>query len=75
MADLLWPGDQRAGSCCTDAAVLDAMLWIELAWLDVLAEFKVLPTEALEGLEFTADLDAVADSAEQTGNPVPGRDQ
>ena len=72
MTDLLWPGDQRAGSCCSDAAVLDAMLLVELTWLDVLAEFGVLPVEALAGLEFTADLDAVAETAEQSGNPVSG---
>jgi len=33
MADLLWPGDERAGDLFSDAALLEAMVDVESAWL------------------------------------------
>ena len=33
MADLFWPGDERAGDLFTDAAFLAAMVDVEAAWL------------------------------------------
>jgi 3-carboxy-cis,cis-muconate cycloisomerase len=71
VTDLLWPGDHRAGDTCSDAAVLAAMIRVERVWLDVLVQSDVLPADALAGLELSADREAVAVAAEQTGNPVP----
>jgi 3-carboxy-cis,cis-muconate cycloisomerase len=71
VTDLLWPGDQRAGEICSDGAVLAAMIRVERAWLDVLAGLGLFPEDALRGLELSADREAVAGAAEQTGNPVP----
>ncbi|HEY3603428.1 MAG TPA: lyase family protein, partial [Sporichthyaceae bacterium] len=71
MTDLLWPGDHRAGECCSDAAVLAAMIQVERAWLDVLAGFGLFASSELDGLALSADREVVAVAAEQTGNPVP----
>ncbi|HEY2831952.1 MAG TPA: lyase family protein [Sporichthyaceae bacterium] len=71
MSDLLWPGDHRAGNCCSDAAILAAMIEVERVWLGVLAEFGMFDADALDSLELSADLQTVAAAAEQTGNPVP----
>ena len=57
MADLFWPGDQRAGLHFTDAAFLRAMVEVEARWLG-------------RELEIPHDLDAVAREAEATGCPV-----
>jgi 3-carboxy-cis,cis-muconate cycloisomerase len=47
------------------------MIAVERAWLDVLAGFGVFDAGSLDGLAWSADLEAVAVAAEQTGNPVP----
>ncbi|MBM2623842.1 3-carboxy-cis,cis-muconate cycloisomerase [Actinoplanes sp. LDG1-06] len=60
MSDLLWPGDGRAGEICTDASVLAAMLRVESAWIDT----------DLSALAGPGDLPALAEAAEEGGNPV-----
>ena len=73
MADLLWPGDERAGDLFADAAYLAAMVAVEEAWLAGLAESGI-DTDAvpLAGLVGLGDLDALAVGAEAGGNPVIG---
>ncbi|QMW66525.1 3-carboxy-cis,cis-muconate cycloisomerase [Mumia sp. ZJ1417] len=71
MADLLWPGDERAEALVSDGAVLAAMVQVEQAWIDALASEGVAPTTAdLTGLVGDDDVDALAVAAEGGGNPV-----
>lgn len=73
MVDLLWPGDERAGDLFGDEAFLEAMIAVEQAWLDALAEAGIAPSSVpLGGLVGPADLYAVAVGAESGGNPVIG---
>jgi 3-carboxy-cis,cis-muconate cycloisomerase len=73
MGDLLWPGDERAGAIFTDASFLDAMVAVEQAWLDALAEAGVLPARVvLDGVVGVTDLGRLAAGAEAGGNPVIG---
>jgi 3-carboxy-cis,cis-muconate cycloisomerase len=73
MTDLLWPGDERAATVFTDAAVLDAMVATEQAWLDALAGAGLAPAGVvLTGLVGADDLAALAAGAESGGNPVIG---
>jgi 3-carboxy-cis,cis-muconate cycloisomerase len=74
MADLLWPGDERAGDLFSDAALLGAMVDVESAWLAALVSAGIAPESAA-----TADLDhqrtpdlleRLAREAESGGNPV-----
>lgn len=72
-ADLLWPGDERAGRLFTPAAVLAAMVRVEAAWLHALVSSGAVPAEArddLAGLVTARDAEAVAVAAESSGNPV-----
>jgi len=73
MADLLWPGDHRAGDHLSDAAVVRAALRVEGAWLAALVAAGVAPATA--GVDVgravgAVDLDALAAAAEAGGNPV-----
>ncbi|MFD1824373.1 MULTISPECIES: lyase family protein [Mumia] len=71
MADLLWPGDERAEALVSDGAVLAAMVQVEQAWIDALASEGVAPTTAdLTGLVGDDDVHALAVAAEGGGNPV-----
>ncbi|MFC7529838.1 lyase family protein [Actinoplanes sp. GCM10030250] len=73
MSDLLWPGDDRAGGLFTGAAVLEAMVRVEAAWLDALVLHGVAGPGArddLTGLTGPGDVPAVARDAESGGNPV-----
>ncbi|HEY5853948.1 MAG TPA: lyase family protein [Aldersonia sp.] len=73
MPDLFWPGDHRAGAAMTDAALLAAMVEVEAAWLDALVHAELAPPEAadtLADLVGPADLEAIAEGAESSGNPV-----
>ncbi len=73
MADLLWPGDERAGAAYAEPTVLAAMVRVEAAWLRALVNAGVAPTEARDDLERLVDrrdVPAVATGAEATGNPV-----
>ena len=67
MGDLLWPGDARAGDLCTDEAFLAAMVRVEQAWLDALAEARL----AAATVPLVAPpVAAIAAASESGGNPV-----
>lgn len=74
MTNLLWPGDQRAGNLMTDAALLDAMIGVETAWLRTLATHDLAPKQLAEiNLQALLSADACAQlavKAEASGNPV-----
>lgn len=75
MTDLFWPGDHRAGALMSDAALLNALVVVENAWLAVLIDADVAPDTAhldLTALVGAADADAIAVGAERDGNPVTG---
>lgn len=74
MADLLWPGDERAQQLFGPLAVLSAMVRVEDAWLQALVTAGAVPAgarEDLAGLVTAGDVEAVATGAEASGNPVP----
>ncbi|MCL2614787.1 MAG: lyase family protein, partial [Nocardioidaceae bacterium] len=66
MADLLWPGDARAGDVLADEALLAAMVSVEQAWLDALAGAGLASTVPLG----VPSLATVAEGSEAGGNPV-----
>lgn len=71
MTDLFWPGDERAGDAMSEAALLDAMVRVESAWLASLARAGIADAhDDLRGLVTDADLDSIARAAESGGNPV-----
>lgn len=73
MSALLWPGDHRAGERLSDAAVVQAMLEVETAWLAELAEAGAVPAVAavdLAGLVDADDVHGLAEASEDGGNPV-----
>ena len=71
MSDLLWPGDDRAGDLCSDAAMLAALVRVEAAWLAALHEHGLAASaDDLAGLAGPDDLPALARAAEEDGNPV-----
>lgn len=76
MTNLLWPGDQRAGAHMTDAALLEAMVAVESAWLAALTAAGLAPGECagadLAGLLRDGDRESLAVGAEGGGNPVIG---
>jgi 3-carboxy-cis,cis-muconate cycloisomerase len=74
MTDLLWPGDDRAGEVCSDAAFLAAMVAVEDAWLEALVGSGIAPVAAakedLIGLVGPAHLEWLAAESEAGGNPA-----
>ena len=75
MTDLFWPGDERAGGALTSQALLDAMVAVEAAWLEVLVESGIAPASARDDLHGLADegwVGTIATGAETSGNPVTG---
>jgi len=75
VADLFWPGDERAGDLFTSAALLRAMVRVEEEWLGMLVAAGAAPAEArtgLDGLVSADDLPAIAAGAEGGANPVIG---
>jgi 3-carboxy-cis,cis-muconate cycloisomerase len=73
MADLFWPGDERAGDLVGPQAFLAAMVRVEEAWLAALAGAGVAPTAAavpLGELVGPEDVEAVAEGAETGGTPA-----
>jgi 3-carboxy-cis,cis-muconate cycloisomerase len=75
VTDPFWPGDHRAGMVMSDAALFDALVSVENAWLAILVECGVAPEAAraeLSELVGPGDLGTVAAGAERDGNPVPG---
>lgn len=65
MADLFWPGAERAGTHFDAPSFLTAMVKAEEAWLDVLGR----PTSLVDLIE-PGDVEALALGAESGGNPV-----
>lgn len=75
MADLFWPGDQRAGTVMSDEAFFTALVDVENAWLAVLVEQGVAPAPAaadVSALVERTDATAIGEQAEKDGNPVSG---
>ena len=75
MTDLFWPGDHRAATLMSGRAFFDALVAVENSWLAALVEHHVAPTSAavdLTSLVRAGDEQAVAEGAEQDGNPVTG---
>ena len=73
MADLFWPGDERAELAFDPGSFLETQVEVEDVWLNVLVEAGVAPAGAradLHGLVSGADLERVAGAAEASGNPV-----
>jgi 3-carboxy-cis,cis-muconate cycloisomerase len=73
MADLFWPGDERAGSTFDQGSVLEAMVEVELAWLRALHVAGHAPEvdeRDLANLVTRSDLGEIAAAAEPSGNPV-----
>jgi 3-carboxy-cis,cis-muconate cycloisomerase len=67
MADLFWPGDERAGDTFDQQSFLLAMIDVEMAWLR--ASDPAAPTPSSGAV--TADvIDDIASAAEAGGNPV-----
>ena len=75
VADLFWPGDERAGDVMSQRAYFDALVAVENAWLAVLVDAGVAPVAAraeLGELVSADDLAPIAAGAERDGNPVTG---
>ena len=76
MTNLLWPGDQRAGTLMSDATLLASMVAVESAWLDALVAAGLAPDQCrgadLSGLVSTGDCELLAAKSEDGGNPVIG---
>jgi 3-carboxy-cis,cis-muconate cycloisomerase len=73
MADLFWPGDERARQVFAPENVLDSMVEVEQVWLDALVVTGIAPPQAatdLSHLVRRGDVERVALGAEATGNPV-----
>lgn len=74
MTNLLWPGDHRGGRLLTDSAICHAMVDVEIAWLQALADNGVIPSGAancdLQTLIGDTDLDVIAEAADAGANPV-----
>jgi 3-carboxy-cis,cis-muconate cycloisomerase len=73
MADLFWPGDERAARAFDEGALLEAMVEVELAWLRALQAAGIAPgvdDHSLAGLVSRSDAGEVAGAAESSGNPV-----
>jgi 3-carboxy-cis,cis-muconate cycloisomerase len=73
MADLYWPGDERAGDVFGQDAFLAAMVRVEFAWLTALTKAGIAPADTdtdLAGLVDETDLQAIGAAAEDGGNPV-----
>ncbi|KZS67397.1 hypothetical protein A4G28_23630 [Mycobacterium ostraviense] len=76
MANLLWPGDQRAGDYLSDESLLRSMVAVESAWLGALAYAGLAPIDRagadLWHLVGEHDCELLAVTAEDGGNPVIG---
>lgn len=73
MADLFWPGDERADGLLGEHDLLSAMVAVEGAWLTALVETGVAPASArrhLGDLVGPDDVEDLARAAESGGNPV-----
>ena len=73
MADLFWPGDERAATAFEQGDFLERMVEVERAWFLVLQGAGLAPKvadDALDGLVTKGDLAEIATKAEASGNPV-----
>lgn len=73
MSTLFWPGDERAGTLMSDAALLDGMIRVEAAWLGALTAAGIAPAGAdrdLTGVVTADDVHEIALGAEAGGTPV-----
>jgi 3-carboxy-cis,cis-muconate cycloisomerase len=79
MADLFWPGDDRAALAFDQGAFLEALVEVELAWLAALRRAGLAPApaeqaepaeQATHGLATRSDAVDIARRAEASGNPV-----
>ncbi len=73
MADLFWPGDERASAAFDQGDFLETMVEVEDAWFRALQLAGIAPEtadEATHGLAQASDLAEVAGRAEASGNPV-----
>ena len=73
MADLLWPGDERAEQIFAPLSVFGALVTIEEEWLTTLVDGGVAPATAradVHRLASRRDIEQVALGAEASGNPV-----
>lgn len=73
MTDLFWPGDERAGSLMSDGSLLDAMVRVEVAWLEALVDTNLAPESAesdILALVTADDVVTIARGAEAAGDPV-----
>lgn len=76
MTNLLWPGDERAGTLMSDATLLASMVAVESAWLDALVAAGLAPDQCsgadLSGLVSAGDRESLAAKSEDGGNPAIG---
>jgi 3-carboxy-cis,cis-muconate cycloisomerase len=73
MADLFWPGDERAATAFEPGTFLETMIEVEVAWFQALQQAGLAPevaAEALDGLVTKGDLAEIGTKAEASGNPV-----
>ena len=73
MADLLWPGDERAGHAFGPHYLLSCLVDVEDCWLEKLVDVGPAPAAAGIGLwDLIAEIeiDRLALDAEASGNPV-----
>jgi 3-carboxy-cis,cis-muconate cycloisomerase len=73
VSDLFWPGAERAGGLLDQESWLAAMVAVEQAWSDALADAGIAPASpVLTDLVGPGDLTRLAVDAESCGNPVIG---
>src|SRR3954452_7671656 len=75
MTDFFWPGDHRAAELFWEETFLEALTAVEVAWLDILVETGVAPSDAkadLFGIVEPFHSEWLVEEAEAGGNPVIG---
>ncbi|MET1061088.1 MAG: lyase family protein [Nocardioides sp.] len=74
MADLFWPGDERAGDLFSDGALILAMVDVEEAWLVALVKAGIAPSTIsvpdLRELVWPRHHEWLANESEIGGNPA-----
>lgn len=73
MASLLEPGSYRASDIVDDAALIAAMLAVEVAWMQALVVCGAATDQDLKSIEHAAatlDVSLQPDEVEAAGNPV-----
>jgi len=70
---LFWPGDHRADDHFSDQTFREAMLAVEMVWLDVLVEAGIAPPDAradLSGMVEDFHEEWLVEETEAGGNPA-----